>query len=98
MTVHRITVDRLSLTLAGLPAAQAEVLAAQLQAAMAAQPWPTETAPDLPETTGDPTADPTTLDTRLAGPELVHAVAARLMHLIAAAAAPRTPQEAAPWP
>ena len=101
MTIPRITVDRIALTLDGVPAAQAELVAAQLQAALAAQPWPADPAGDpaaasAPDVTATPGND--TLETRLAGPELVHAVAARLMDLIGLAAEVRTPQEVPPWP
>ena len=101
MTLHRITVDRISLTLDGLPAAQAELLAAQLQSALAAQPWPAQADAD-PQASGiadaPAPADGDTLETRLAGPALVQAVASRLMDLIGLAAQARTPQEVAPWP
>ena len=101
MTIQRITVDRIALTLDGVPAAQAELLAAQLQAALSAQAWPAQaegdpSAANEPEGPAAHGSDP--LDTRLAGPELVHAVAARLMDLIGAAAVVRTPREVAPWP
>ncbi len=101
MTLQRITVDRIALTLDGLPAAQAELLAAQLQAALSAQAWPAQAEDDpsaatVPEAPAAPGSG--TLDTRLAGPALVHAVAARLMDLIGAAAVVGTPQEVAPWP
>ncbi len=105
MTMQRITVDRIALTLDGLPAAQAELVAAQLQAALSAQPWPADTSADpaaapaaasTPDISGDP--GDATLETRLAGPELVHAVAARLMDLIGQSAEIRSPQEVPPWP
>ncbi len=101
MTVQRITVDRIALTLEGLPAAQAEVLAAQLQAALAAQAWPSQAAADpaaatMPEAAAARGSE--TLETRLAGPELVHAVAARLVDLIGLAGEVRPRQEVAPWP
>ncbi len=101
MTMQRITVDRIALTLDGLPAAQAELVAAQLQAALSAQPWPADAGADpaaasTPDISGDP--GDATLETRLAGPELVHAVAARLMDLIGQSAEVRSPQEVPPWP
>ncbi len=101
MTMSRITVDRIAITLDGVPAAQADLLAAQLQAALAAQPWPADPAGDpaaasAPDIAASP--DAATLETRLAGPELVHAVAARLVDLIGLAAEVRTPQEVPPWP
>ncbi len=101
MTLQRITVDRIDLTLDGLAAAQAESVAAQLQAALSAQPWPLERAGDPTSTmapAGTDVPDSATLEARLAGPELVQAVAARLMGLIGLAAEARTPQEAPPWP
>lgn len=99
MTMQRITVDRLVVTLDGLPAAQAELLAAQLESALAAQPWPAEVGTDL-AASGDTDAPAhpggATLETRLAGPEHVHAVATRLMDLIGQSAEVRTPQEVPP--
>lgn len=84
MTLRRITVDRIALNLEGLPVAQAELLAAQLQAALAAQAF--APAPDGDAQPGEE------LRTNLTGQALVTAVAARLAGLLASAA------EAPPWP
>jgi len=84
MTLRRIVVDRIGLTLDGLPADQAELLAAQLQDALAAHPFPQPVA--------DGAAPDNELRTDLTGQALVSAVAARLMQLIASE--PETP----PWP
>lgn len=97
MTPQRITVERIALTLEGWPVAQAQLLAAQLQAAMAGQA-PAAARDGLGGPPDDEAASGE-LVTRLAGPALVAAVAARLMARIGAAAADdHTPQEAPPWP
>lgn len=84
MTLRRITVERIALNLEGLPVAQAELLAAQLPAALAAQAFaPT---PDGEAQRGEE------LRTDLTSQALVTAVAARLAGLLASAA------EAPPWP
>ncbi len=106
MTRQRITVDRIDLTLDGWGGAQAELLAGQLQAALAAQAWAGETAGDPAgaAAAGHGTADlgafpdPATMETPLAGPALAQAVAARLMTLISQAAEVHPPQEVPPWP
>lgn len=90
MSLRRIDVDRIVLTLEGLPVAQAELVAAQLQAAMAAQPWPLPQAAAGP-VAGDSGAAPEGVEaslevpSRLAGPALVDAVAARLVSRVGAA-------------
>ena len=92
MTPRRIVLDRIALTLEGLPVAQAELLAANLQAALAAQSFGHLDG-------GDDAASGNALHTDLTGQALVTAVAARLAGLLAAApevlaAGP----EALPWP
>lgn len=87
MILRRIVVDRIELNLEGLPVGQAELVAAQLQAALAAQSFATAEAGDA-----NSPADGE-LRTSLTGEALVRAVAARLAHLVAAA-----PQETTPWP
>ena len=85
MTLRRITVDRIALHLEGLPAGQAELLAAQLQAALAAQAFGASGAGGDAPAGGE-------LHTDLTGEALVAAVAARLAAMVAAS--PETP----PWP
>lgn len=87
MTLRHIVVDRIELNLDGLPMGQAELLTAQLQAALAAQPFaPAEARADSSPPGGE-------LRTSLTGEALVRAVAARLAQLVAA-----EPQEPTPWP
>ncbi len=84
MTLRQVTIDRIALTMEGLPLDQAQLVAAQLEAALAAQDW------SAPAEGEEPTAP--TLDTHLAGPALVQAVAARLVALVGLA------KETPPWP
>lgn len=101
MTLRRLDIDRIVLTLQGVPVAQAELLAAQLQAAMAAQPWPLAPEAASPLASGTatpPEGEAATLDipSRLAGPALVQVVAARLMAMAGSALDVRTPSQAGP--
>ncbi len=84
MTLRSLTIDRIALTMEGLPMDQAQLVAAQLESALAGQVW-------NPPPTGDG-QPPDTLETPLAGPALVQAVAARLVALVGLA------KEASPWP
>mgnify|MGYP000287589564 FL=1 len=84
MTLRQVTIDRIALTMEGLPLDQAQFVAAQLESALAGQDWSPPPAGDEPP--------PDTLETHLAGPALVQAVAARLVALVGLA------KEGPPWP
>ncbi len=91
-----VAIDRIELTLDGMPMGEAEFLSEQLQSALAArlQPMPSgEARADA--------ADATPMITPLTGRALVDAIAARLADVICARltdAAPAEPEtEPAPW-
>lgn len=101
MTARRIVVDRIVVDLQGVPLAQAQWLAANLQDALAAQAaemtWPAGDSAASPPGRGANaetrvTAPSASLPTSLAGQALLTAVAARLLELATVAAA-----EDLPW-
>lgn len=101
MTTRRIVVDRMALDLQGVPLAQAQRLAANLQDALASQAanmtWPTgDSAAGLPGRGANArtraTAPSASLHTSLTGEALLAAVAARLLDMATEAAA-----EDLPW-
>ncbi len=79
MTLRHLTIDRISLSMEGLPVDQAQFVAARLEAALSGA-FGAALAAQAGNTVRGTAAAP--LETGLTGPALVQAVAARLVDLV----------------